>query len=191
MPKVTEEYLEERRAQIVRDARSVFAEHGFDRATVALLEDGTGLSRGAIFHHFPTKLDLFLAVAEEDSRRYAQMIREEGVAAIVRVILDPDERIHASLPEIMRLYNSDPEFRERWAARGEPIDDALHEVVDAGQADGTIRDDLPQDALLRFLGIVADGVALQRAFQEDLHRFSDALVRLTQDAIARGRGAGS
>lgn len=188
MPKVTDEYLEDRRAQIVRDARRVFAEHGYDRATVTLLEQGTGLSRGAIFHHFPTKLDLFLAVAEEDSRRYAEIIREEGVAAVVKVILDPDERIHASLPEIMRLYNTDPGFRERWEARGGPIDEALSEVVRTGQRDGSIRDDLPEDVLLRFLGIVADGVALQRAFQADLHRFADGLLRLVEDAVEPREG---
>lgn len=188
MPKVSDEYLEERRAQIIHDARAVFAEHGFERATVTRLEDGTGLSRGAIFHHFPTKLDLFLAVAEEDSRRYARMLREEGIGATLHALFDPEDHVHTSLPDVVRLYGSDPEFRERWDARGAPLDEALHDTVVQAQEEGRVRTDLPTDALMRFLGIVADGAVLQRAFQGDLHRYAGALVQLAQDAITPPRG---
>ena len=49
--------------QILDGARRAFAEHGYEGATVAGLEREIGLSRGAIFSYFPTKLDLFVALA--------------------------------------------------------------------------------------------------------------------------------
>ena len=46
-----------RRRQIVAGARRAFARFGYDGATVDVLEREIGLSRGAIFNYFPTKLD--------------------------------------------------------------------------------------------------------------------------------------
>ena len=57
MPKISEERKAERREQILVGARRCFAEHGYEGATVALLEAEIGLSRGAIFNYFPSKED--------------------------------------------------------------------------------------------------------------------------------------
>ena len=69
MPKVTDAHREERRRQIAEGARRAFGEHGYAGATVEVLEREIGLSRGAIFSYFPSKLDLFVALAQEDQRR--------------------------------------------------------------------------------------------------------------------------
>jgi len=65
VPKVSQEHLEARRAEILDGARRAFAEYGYDGATVARLEQATGLSRGAIFHYFSDKKELFVALAAE------------------------------------------------------------------------------------------------------------------------------
>ena len=63
MPKVSADHLQARRRQILDGARSSFARHGYEGATVRVLEEEIGLSRGAIFHHFPDKDALFMALA--------------------------------------------------------------------------------------------------------------------------------
>ena len=65
--KVSADHLQARRRQILDGARSCFARHGYEGATVRVLEEEIGLSRGAIFHHFPDKEALFLALAAEDA----------------------------------------------------------------------------------------------------------------------------
>src|SRR4051794_15177732 len=67
MPRVKPDQLEARRREILAGARACFARYGYEGATVRLLEKETGLSRGAIFHHFRDKESLFIAVAEDDA----------------------------------------------------------------------------------------------------------------------------
>jgi TetR/AcrR family transcriptional regulator, transcriptional repressor of aconitase len=43
MPKVSEEHLQARREEILDGARRTFARHGYEGATVALLEEEIGL----------------------------------------------------------------------------------------------------------------------------------------------------
>jgi AcrR family transcriptional regulator len=52
MPRVSQDHLDARRRQILDGSRVCFARYGYEGATVRRLEEATGLSRGAIFHHF-------------------------------------------------------------------------------------------------------------------------------------------
>ena len=79
MPKVPEEQLTARRGEILSGARRAFARHGYECATVKVLEAETGLSRGAIFHHFRDKQALFLALAEQDATRTADVVEQAGL----------------------------------------------------------------------------------------------------------------
>ncbi|HEY7208008.1 MAG TPA: helix-turn-helix domain-containing protein, partial [Gaiellaceae bacterium] len=73
MPKISEERRTERREQILEAARRCFAENGFEGATVARLEQATGLSRGAIFNYFSSKDALFLELARRDNERLVRL----------------------------------------------------------------------------------------------------------------------
>lgn len=57
---------EERRARtravLLRAAASTFAERGYDGASVDAIAASVGLSKGAVYAHFPSKLDLYLEV---------------------------------------------------------------------------------------------------------------------------------
>ena len=52
MPIVSDKELQRRRGEIIDAARACFARYGYEGATVARLEEATGKTRGAIFHHF-------------------------------------------------------------------------------------------------------------------------------------------
>src|SRR5437764_165342 len=86
MPKVTQEHLDARRAEILAGARRAFAEHGYEGATVARLEEATGLSRGAIFHYFENKNDLFVELAMEMNTRFGDLLVDSGLHAAFRAL---------------------------------------------------------------------------------------------------------
>jgi len=87
VPRVRPDQLEARRQEILSGARASFARYGYEGATVRLLEKETGLSRGAIFHHFRDKESLFIAVAEDDAAAMIATVAEHGLVQVMRNLL--------------------------------------------------------------------------------------------------------
>ena len=76
---MSQDQLDARRREILAGARACFARYGYEGATVRRLEEQTGLSRGAIFHHFRDKDSLFLAVAEDDTATMVDTVARHGL----------------------------------------------------------------------------------------------------------------
>ena len=79
------------RAALVAAARSLFAEHGFGGVATETIVHAAGVSRGALYHQFADKTELFEAVyeaIEEDlAGRLAQRIVEAGVSDPIEVMM--------------------------------------------------------------------------------------------------------
>lgn len=56
---------DERRANLFDAAMAVFAELGYDRATLSDVVDRIGVSKGCLYHHFESKEQLFLALLRD------------------------------------------------------------------------------------------------------------------------------
>jgi AcrR family transcriptional regulator len=52
------------RARILEAARSEFAKHGFVAASTNAIAQVAGVAKGLVFHHFESKLALYLAVVD-------------------------------------------------------------------------------------------------------------------------------
>lgn len=60
-----EEKNQQTRRRILESALAEFAEQGYGASSVNTISNGEGLSKGIIYHYFPTKDDLYLACVEE------------------------------------------------------------------------------------------------------------------------------
>lgn len=86
MPKVSASHLAARREQIIEAAKSLFAERGFSRTTMADVVAASGLSTGAVYHYFSSKDELVLAaVAGRDGTVDGQFIEETPAELIARL----------------------------------------------------------------------------------------------------------
>lgn len=167
MPRVSQDHLDARRRQILDGARACFARHGYEGATVRRLEEATGLSRGAIFHHFRDKESLFLALAEEDALRMAGVVGEQGLVQVMRELLrhptggqpgeHPGDWLGTRL-EVSRRLRTDPEFRQRWAQRSQQLTDATRQRLQRQREAGKLRDDVEVDVLTAYLELVLEGL---------------------------------
>ncbi|MFI7483038.1 TetR/AcrR family transcriptional regulator [Kocuria sp. M1R5S2] len=63
MPRVSQQYKDERRREIVAAASACFLEHGFEGTSMHRIVAATGVSAGALYNHFPSKQELVAASA--------------------------------------------------------------------------------------------------------------------------------
>ena len=161
MPKVSDAHKEQRRRQILDGARRAFARHGYEAATVPVLENEIGLSRGAIFSYYPSKHELFLAMAEHDQRALGTLWIEEGFDAVVRQIGEGPDWVGAYL-EVPSMLRADPSLLERWKSFNPDLEAGLVARLEELRASGEVRTDLDIETIGRFLGIITDGLAVQQ-----------------------------
>ncbi|WP_115684601.1 TetR/AcrR family transcriptional regulator [Corynebacterium senegalense] len=187
MPIVPDVELNRRRREIIDSARACFAKHGYEGATVARLEEATGKTRGAIFHHFGDKESLFLAVASEDAARQAAIVAENGLIEVMRTLIARPEKNswYATRAEIVRKLRTDPGFEERWRVHQEVLDGAVHSRLEANAA---MRDDVPVDVIHTYLSTVMDGLVVKLAEGEPTARLEQMLDLVEQSVRAPVRG---
>jgi AcrR family transcriptional regulator len=184
MPKISEERRVERREQILEGARRCFAEHGYEGATVARLEEEIGLSRGAIFNYFSSKDELFLELARRDNERLIRLWIDKGWEATLREVIEEDPAWIGVYLELSRKERTDPSFRERHRLRtSDELAPALIEHVRAQQAEGTLRADQPPEKVAGFVSLVVNGIAVQLGSGEPI-RDVDALLAFVRAAVA-------
>ncbi len=187
MPRVSQHHLDARRRQILDGARVCFARHGYEGATVRRLEETIGLSRGAIFHHFKDKESLFLALAEDDAARMAEVVAEQGLVQVMRKLLAGDGEHPAdwlgTRLEVSRRLRTDPEFRQRWAERSQQLTTATRNRLLRRREAGQLRQDVDIDVLTSFLELVLEGLVSHLAMglpADDLEPVLDLVEETTR-----------
>jgi TetR/AcrR family transcriptional regulator, transcriptional repressor of aconitase len=184
MPKVTEEHKRRRRDQILEGARRCFARHGYEGATVARLEEETGLSRGAIFNYFPNKEAIFLAIAQASSDRLTDIWLGQGFRAMLDALVQEDPDWLAVQLEAIRRLRTDPDFQRVVAEHDEAGAPARRERLQRLGEQG-VRDDVALESIGAFLSAVANGLALRLTVGDPLPDLDD-VAELVERGVRGG-----
>jgi AcrR family transcriptional regulator len=94
------------RAELTHVARDLFAERGYAGVGTEEIVAGANVTRGALYHHFTDKKDLFRAVHEELERELVASIGEQ-----IAGIEDPWELIVAGVRAFLDA-STDPALRQ-------------------------------------------------------------------------------
>lgn len=84
----------DRRDQIILAAAQLFVKHGYSGTAVRDIADRVGMLPGSVYHYYPSKEDLFVAIHREGFRRLMQNIQEA-----IRGASDPWERLELACAE--------------------------------------------------------------------------------------------
>jgi len=182
VPKVTQEHLDARRAQILDGARRAFAEHGYEGATVSRLEEATGLSRGAIFHYFENKNDLFVELAMDMNTRFGDILLESGLDDAFRALTAESPEWLAVLIETESRMRHDEDFVRRFESKAADAGPRIRGWFMQEQKEGRLRDDVSSEELGRFITSVLNGLALRVAGGDPFD--IEVQLQLLNDAIA-------
>ncbi len=91
------EQSEATRSALIKTARKLFARHGYADTDIETVARRTRVTRGALYHHFRDKQDLFFAVFDLEEQKLAQTVAEavltqssawEGMLAGCNAFLD-------------------------------------------------------------------------------------------------------
>jgi AcrR family transcriptional regulator len=182
---VTQEHLDARRAEILDGARRAFAEHGYEGATVAKLEEATGLSRGAIFHYFENKNDLFVELAMEMNTRFGDILLEEGLHEAFRALAAESPEWLAVLIETESRMRHDEDFVRRFEAKTKDASPRIREWFEQQQNEGKLRDDVSSVEIGWFTTALLNGLALRVAGGDPFD--IESMLQLLDSAIAAPR----
>ncbi|WP_427789946.1 TetR family transcriptional regulator [Brevundimonas diminuta] len=150
------------RQKVLDAARTLFAERGYDAATIRDIAKGAGMSTGAVFANFQDKAELFEAVFSEEMEGMLADIRTAIAAADGRVM----ERLssgltagyHRSLEHlplmqamVARSWFQPQDADERSRAFVRPLVEAVAQVLQAGISEGEVRQDVDVELLARLI----------------------------------------
>jgi AcrR family transcriptional regulator len=180
-----ERRLEHTRSLLLDAAEDVFAEKGFTPATLDDIAYAAGYTKGAIYKHFATKEDLFLAVSDRYWRRYFDNFAEVMSAAKQVTAHELDEIAkrwrqlsrdrgaeHAALGHEFTLYLlRNPDARDRVAAKRSEVVEALAKFIEDGmnRLGATLL--MPASTFAQVLIATSDSVVLSSELDDvDLYR---------------------
>src|SRR6516165_10781989 len=184
-PWTRERRLEHTRSLLLDAAKEVFAEKGFMAASLDDIASAAGYTKGAIYKHFATKEDLFLAVSDRYWRRYFDTFAEvlsaatemgarelDTIAQRWRQLSHERGAEHAALGHEFALYLlRNPDARERVAAKRLEVVEALGKFIVEGidRLGGTLL--IPPLTLAHVIISTSDSVVLGSQLDDvDLYR---------------------
>lgn len=176
---------EETRNRILQSAVDCFSSHGYDVSSVAEICIAAGVSKGAFYHHFPTKQTVFLALMQSWLG---------GVDEQLRAVMDAAEDVPAGFSQMSQLFGEVftaagghlPMFLEFWTqsmrdpavwevviAPYRNYQDLFAEFIQRGVNEGSLRPMDPQMAA-RWLLAMAMGLLLQGLVEPNEQRSENA-----------------
>lgn len=85
------------RERLLEVAEEVFAEHGYYDTAVDEIVEKSGMSKGAVYFHFPSKENLFLAVMEQMGKQLMKRVEKE-----IAPLKDPVARLDMAMETTLR-----------------------------------------------------------------------------------------
>ena len=148
-------YPEETVRKILDTAERLFIEKGYEHASLQDILDETGLSKGAIYHHFASKEDIFYSVCDRIGRRNGEVLARvrddpslnglEKLRTMFKVSLQPERqaKMFCMMPYLMD--NAKFLVTEMRSIFTEVVPCFVEPIILQGMADGSIRTDHPKE----------------------------------------------
>ena len=164
---------EETRDQILTAAVQLFCKSGYEASAVADICNLAGVSKGAFYHHFPSKQTLFLAIIEEwlkgiDTQLFTERGKGEKVpqslTRMAKTLGFVFKAASGQLPMFLEFMVQASRDKTVWNATIAPYrryQQQFHELIAQGQSEGSIKSEINPELASRVLISLAVGILLQ------------------------------
>lgn len=162
------------RERLLQCAFAEIYEHGYERASLDRILAHSGVTKGALYHHFGSKAELANAVIDEVIRplvmeRWADPIREsddpitalrEHLTEVMAGFTDQEMACGCPLNNLVQeLANAEEGFRKHLARVFDEWRGGLAAALERGKAGGNVRQDVDPAAAAAFIVASVEGLA--------------------------------
>ncbi len=190
------------RSQLIEAAAQVFAQRGFQAASVEEIAEEAGYSHGAVYSNFEGKADLFLAVFEyymaervrELAETQAALADDASLEVRARALADQwmdrlarDRESFALHMEFLAHAGRDPQLARRFGARSSAMREAVARYISLYQQEAGLESAMPADDLALILRALGIGLAIESLVSPEAVRhnlygdFVELLVSLLRE----------
>ncbi len=172
---------DETRQQILASAFEEIHRRGFQAASIQKILKRTGVTKGALYHHFPGKLDLGYAVVDEIVRAYVDSIWMQPLAQADDPLTGLQQILRQSGEQMTRedislgcplnnlaqeMSPIDVGFRERLEKIYRDWRGAITGAIKRGMKNGSVRPDVdPEQVSLLFIAMLEGCLSLAKNSQ--------------------------
>ncbi len=184
----------ETRRRILDVARAAFATGGYESSTNRRLADEVGITAGALYHYFGSKLDLYLAVNDDVQEGVYVKFNEavdaaQGFLGKFEAVLDMAHDLNEHDPTLAAFIGSTrtdirrhPEIDRALAAQAERRDHFFVRLVDIGVESGEIAVE-HRRLVIEFVSTILIGLTDGVSNDSDRHQRAIDSIKL----VLRGR----
>ncbi|MDF9408994.1 MAG: Fatty acid metabolism regulator protein [Pelotomaculum sp. PtaB.Bin013] len=179
-----------RRLPIFDAAVKVFAEKGFARATVEEIAKQAGIAKGTIYYNYKGKKELFLSLLEEGIERLEaavsrEVARKDTVLAKLEALVSAQLSFFEEYRDYCKILLSEVwGLGHRWEEQVQRLRSGyfktIQELLEKGQAEGVIRDDLETETTAAAIFGAVGVAALDRFVFAQEYKYDQILQTLRQ-----------
>jgi AcrR family transcriptional regulator len=115
--------LDRRRRQLVEIGLELFSERAYDEIAIDDIAAQAGISKGLLYHYFPSKRDFYVAIIEEAGRELRERTEPDPA-------LSPPERLTASIDAYLAHVEQYPRGHATLLRGGIGSDPEVRAIVD-------------------------------------------------------------
>lgn len=174
-PKVTEEYKQTVRENILQAAEDLFACKGYHETSMDDIVNESGLSKGAIYGYFKSKQEIFLTLSDKCLESELSLVRSvfsPNDSALKK--LEKSAEVHFdSIEESIEVCRMNLEcyieapriepLQHRIDSRYKMVHKFIADMISEGIKKGEFRQDIDPDILTSIIQATIDGLSLHRA----------------------------
>jgi len=189
----------ETRTKIIETAMELFAQKGFEVTSVADICEGAGVSKGAFYHHFPSKQAIFQQGMEEwvaSIDRQMALVREsevnvpEALAQMTQMMPEVYRAAMGGLPMFLEFLSHsyrDPDILQAMASPHRRYREFFTQMIQDGIDEGSLGEVDP-DLISRVLVALAIGLLVEGLVdpnESDWARVAEEGIKLLTEGLQR------
>jgi AcrR family transcriptional regulator len=186
VPKVSDEYKENKRQELLASAMSCFAEKGYQAATIDDIVAHSGMSKGAVYNYFKSKEEIYLTLRDQATQRNFEKLKREidnkssakeklaQVFSIYSDIAYMDQSFldrHCVQIEFYMNASRHEELNERMRENGKVFRGFLIDIVEEGKRTGEFREDVDGYLVAEAFWSFTDGMFLHLLVEKEQYPF--------------------